>query len=244
MSRLIYGINPVREALRIHPHDVRWIKVGKGRGGIKEIIELAEASGISIEFVSPASISGIARTDKHQGIVAEIAPYRYVGLEDMVGLWRSCGGKALILLLDSIQDPHNAGSLIRTACCAGAHGVVITKDRSVDITSTVVKSSAGATEHMPIARVTNLRQAIDRLKEAGLWIIGLDAGADMTFYEADLDLDIGLVVGSEGRGIRELIKRSCDILLSLPLKGEIGSLNASVAGGIAMYEILRKRLGT
>ncbi len=241
MSRLIYGINPVREALRTHPQDVRWIKVGKGRGGIKEIIELAEASRISIEFVSPASIPRIAGTDKHQGIVAEMTPYRYVELDDIVEVWRSGGERALILLLDSIQDPHNAGSLIRTACCAGAHGVVITKDRSVDITPTVVKSSAGATEHMPIARVTNLRQAIDRLKEAGLWIIGLDAGADKSIYEADLDLDLGLVVGSEGKGIRELIKKSCDMLLSLPLKGEIDSLNASVAGGIAMYEILRRR---
>lgn len=242
MSRLIYGINPVREALRTHPHEVRWIKVGKGRGGVKEIIELAEASGIRVESVPIRSLSSIVNTDKHQGIVAGLSPYRYVDLDDILRRWRSSGEKAFILILDSIQDPHNAGSLIRTACCAGVHGIVITKDRSVDITPTVVKSSAGATEHMPIARVTNLRQTIERLKDAGLWIIGLDAGADMSIFESGLDLDIGLVVGSEGKGIRELVKRSCDLLLSLPLKGGIGSLNASVAGGIAIYEVLRRRL--
>lgn len=242
--RIIYGVNPVKEALQAHPQAIEGIRVAanwKGRE-IEKIISEARGYGVKVESLPRDSLNRIAGTSKHQGIVAELKPYGYVDLEAILSHWRRTKEKALILILDSIQDPQNLGSLIRTACCAGTHGIIIPKDRSADITPVVVKASAGATEYALIARITNLRQAIERLKSCGVWVIGTASKAEKTLYDVDLDIDMAVVIGSEGKGIRPLIKRSCDLLVSIPLKGRISSLNASVAGGIMLYECLRRRI--
>lgn len=241
--RIIYGINPVKEALKAHPQAIEGIKVvSNSKGGeIRRIVSQARKFGIEVKSLPADSLRQIAGTSKHQGIVGELKDYRYVGLEEILHAWRESKEKALILILDSIEDPQNLGAIIRTAHCAGSHGIIIPKDRSVGVTPSVVKASAGATEYALIARVTNLTQAIERLKEEGVWVIGTASEAEKTIYDCDLDIDLAIIIGNEGKGIRPLIKRSCDLLVSIPMRGRISSLNASVAGGIVLYEVLRRR---
>lgn len=242
--RIIYGINPVKEALKARPQAIEGIKVAadwKG-GEIEKITSEAQRLGVKIELLSKALLNRLAGTTKHQGIIAELKPYRYVNLEAILKAWRVSKEKALILILDSIQDPQNLGSLIRTAYCAGVHGAIIPKDRSASITPSVVKASAGATEYALISRVTNLNQTIERLKTQGIWVVGTASEAEKTIYDCDLDIDMAVVIGSEGKGIRPLIKRACDFIVSIPMKGRVLSLNASVAGGIVLYECLRRRI--
>lgn len=241
--RIIYGINPVSEALKSHPEYFKDILIASGRTGhaAEKIKKLAEGHGIKCRVVEKNEIENLAQTPHHQGVVGILAEFKYADIEDIVERWKSSGEKGLILILDCIQDPQNLGSLIRTADAAGAHGVIIPKDRAAEVTPAVVKASAGAVEHMLISRVTNITDTILKLKEAGLWIIGIEAGSKQDIYSFDMNADIAIVIGSEGKGIRRLVKERCDVCLSIPMKGSISSLNASVAGGIALFEAVRRR---
>lgn len=242
--RIIYGVNPVLEALKSHPEDFKEVLVAKGRTGeaSEKIKRLASQHGIHCRIVEKDEIDKLANTPHHQGVVAVIAEFKYADIEDILKRWKSSGEKALILILDCIQDPQNLGSLIRTANAAGAHGVIVPKDRAAEVTPAVVKASAGAIEHTLICRVTNIANTIVRLKSAGVWVIGIESDAPHDIYSFDVDRDMAIVIGSEGKGIRRLVKERCDICLSIPMKGKISSLNASVAGGISLFEVMRKRL--
>jgi len=207
-----------------------------------EILRLAEERGVPIQWTDRDHLTRMAKTTSHQGIVAQMDDFKYVEPSDIVHGWKATGKKALILIVDSVEDPQNLGGLIRTANALGVHGVVIPKDRATPITPIVIKASVGASFHTPIARVTNIVSCLEFLKKKGIWILGAEAGAEHPIYDCDLDLDLAIVIGSEGRGIRPLVKKKCDFLASIPLCGEIPSLNASVAGALVMYEVLRQRL--
>jgi 23S rRNA (guanosine2251-2'-O)-methyltransferase len=214
--QVIYGINPVSEILRSEGGNIRKIILAEGRKGedVKKILGLASARGIAVEFA-------------------------YAGLEEIIANRHPAFPASLVLLLDGIEDPQNLGSLIRTAHCFGANGVVIPRDRAAGITPAVIKASAGAAGHIPVSQVVNLTQAIEFLKEKGFWIYGTDAGAPCDVGSARFEGDVGLVMGSEGKGMRPLVKKHCDVLLSIPLFGKVDSLNVSVAAGILLHEIRR-----
>jgi 23S rRNA (guanosine2251-2'-O)-methyltransferase len=243
--RIIYGINPVSEALKSHPEYFKDILIARSKGnkaseGIKR---LAEQHGVKCRLVEKGEIERLAQTSHHQGIAATLSEFQYADIEDILGKWKTSGEKAFILILDCIQDPQNLGSLIRTASASGVHGVIIPKDRAAEVTPVVVKASAGAIEHTLVCRITNIADTILRLKEAGLWIVGIEAGSQQDIYSFDMNTDLAIVIGSEGKGIRRLVKERCDACLSIPMKGSISSLNASVAGGIALFEVVRQRRG-
>jgi 23S rRNA (guanosine2251-2'-O)-methyltransferase len=242
--RTIYGINPVTEALRAGKNIDR-VVVSDTRGdkAVVSIIKAASDKGIEVKRAPEDELRRISKTEKHQGVAAVLAEdFRYRDLEDLIKTWKESGDQAFFLILDSIQDPQNLGALVRTANAAGVHGIVIPKDRASEVTSTVVKTSAGATEVTPIAREVNISRAIERLKEEGVWVAAIEAGCRDTVYSADLDRDIALVIGSEGRGIRRLVRENCDFCVSIPMYGEISSLNAAQAGAVALFEARRQRL--
>jgi 23S rRNA (guanosine2251-2'-O)-methyltransferase len=243
VSRIIYGINPVREALKANPGDIERVILAEGKLDvtIKEIIKAARVNDIRIEKLSSKGLERIAGTNKHQGIAAFMDEFGYFNLEDIIVAGKCSQEKVLILILDGIQDPQNLGSLIRSANAAGVNGVVIPKKRAAAITPTVVKVSAGATELTPIARVTNIVNTIERLKENNIWVVGIEADSPQDIYCADLNRDLAIVIGSEGKGIRRLVKERCDICAFIPMAGGITSLNASIAGAVALFESLRQR---
>ena len=236
------GRNPVKEAIKSGKSIDRILVTKEHDGSLGEIITLAHEANLVIREVDRRKLDEICmpfghngKSGNHQGILAEIPGAEYAELSDILEYAESRGEKPFIILLDGIEDPHNLGSIIRSAECAGAHGVVITKRRSASVTAAVVKTSAGAAEHMRIARVVNLANTIDTLKECGIWI----AGADMdgkAMYDVDMKGAFALVIGSEGSGLSKLVKEKCDFLVSIPLKGNIDSLNAAVAGAIIMFE--------
>ncbi len=244
MTHIIHGLHPIRQALEIHPSPIKRIIISRERNRkpLTEILRLAEEKGISIQWADRDNLTRMAKTTSHQGILAYMDEFTYVEPSDIVQRWMETGEKAFILIVDGIEDPQNLGGLIRTANAFGVHGVVIPKDRATAITPTVIKASVGAVFHTAITRVTNIASCIEFLKEKGVWIFGAEAGTEHAIYDCDLDLDLAVVIGSEGRGIRALVKKKCDFLASIPLHGEITSLNASVAGALVMYEVLRQRL--
>lgn len=227
------------EALRAG-REIKRVFVATGAHGevITEIVDTARARKIGLQSVDRRRLDDMAFN--HQGVVAEAAPFVYASLEDIVEAVKGVEAP-LVLVLDVLQDPQNLGSLLRTAAAAGAQGVVIPEHRAVGVTPAVVKASAGAIERLKIAQVTNLSRAIDDLKEAGLWAVGLDAEGDTAYDKADLDRPLALVVGGEGKGLRPLVRQHCDIIVRLPMPGAIESLNAAVAGSIVLYEALRQR---
>lgn len=241
-TNLIVGRNPVLEALKAErPIDCVYI-CGEG-GSLGLIQKLAKEQGTVIKQVSRQKLDAMSGGAAHQGVCATGACAKYVEISDILAVAKEKNELPFVIICDEIEDPHNLGAIIRTAECAGAHGVIIPKRRSASLGETVFKTSAGAAGILPVARVSNLAAAIDKLKEAGLWIYGTDAsGTDYT--EADFRGAIGLVIGSEGFGIGRLIAEKCDFMLRLPLRGRITSLNASVAAGIFMYEALRQRKNT
>lgn len=242
--RTIYGINPVTEALRAGKNIDR-VVVSDARGdkAVVSIMKAASDKGIEVKRAPEDELRRISKTEKHQGVAAVLAEdFRYRDLEDLIKAWKESADKAFFLILDSIQDPQNLGALVRTANAAGVHGIVIPKDRASEVTSTVVKTSAGATEVTPIAREVNISRAIERLKEEGVWVAAIEAGCRDTVYSADLDRNIAIVIGSEGRGIRRLVRENCDFCVSIPMYGEISSLNAAQAGAVALFEARRQRL--
>ncbi len=245
-SRVIYGVNPVTEVLLSGSENVERIvlSTSKSGGATAKVVAAAKAAKVRIDRVPRAEIDRLAERAKHQGVLAILSgKYSYTLLEDLIEQWRATGEAAFFVILDSIQDPQNLGSLIRGADCSGAHGVIITKDRSAKITPAVVKASAGATAYVSVSRVTNLSRAIELLKEAGVWVTALEAGEKETLYGVDLTSNTAIVLGSEGSGVRRLVKESCDHVVSLPLTGRVNSLSAAQAGVVSMFEVMRQRLG-
>lgn len=240
MADIIGGINPVLEALKARGGDFQRIYAARGRSGkaFDEIVETARSIGVGIQWVEKSRLDKLFGRTSHQGVVAQVGPYTYYDLADIINRVR--GATGLVLILDGVQDPMNLGSLIRSADAAGAAGVVIPRERAAPVTPAAVKASAGASEHVPVARVVNLPQSVDILKSEGFWILGLDAAAEESVYDRDLKMKLGLVVGAEGKGIGTLMKKKCDGLISLPLRGEVSSLNAAVAGALAMFEFVRQ----
>lgn len=241
-SLTIEGRNTVIEAFRSgKPIDKVFILDGCQDGPISTIVREAKKHDTIINFVSKERLDQISETGKHQGAIAYAAAYEYAEVEDMLALAKERGEDPFILLLDNIEDPHNLGAIIRTANLAGAHGVIIPKRRAVGLTATVAKTSAGALNYTPVAKVTNLAKTMEELKEKGLWFVCADMGGE-SMYRLNLKGPIGLVIGNEGEGVSRLVKEKCDFIASIPMKGDIDSLNASVAAGVLAYEIVRQRL--
>jgi 23S rRNA (guanosine2251-2'-O)-methyltransferase len=243
--RIIYGINPVKEALRAGS-GINKLVVSRrtDERAIKDITNDAFRLNIIIERADKSRLDELAPDGKHQGVVLVMSEgFNYVELDDMLSAWRNTGERALILVLDSIEDPQNLGAMIRSAVAAGAHGVIVPKDRAAGVTPAVVKASAGATAHVSIARVTNISSAIEALKKENIWVIGLAGDSDIELYDASLDIDVAFVVGAEGRGLRPLVRKNCDYAVRIPMAGTIGSLNAAQAMTIALFEARRKRRG-
>ena len=238
-ENLIIGRNPVREALRSGQPIDTVLLCGDG-GSLREIRELAVQSGAVVKHVSEQKLNQIAEGGVHQGVAAFGACASYVSLEDLLEVSRQKNTKPFLILCDGIEDPHNLGAIIRTAETAGADGIVIPKRRSAALTPTVFKTSAGAASWLPVARVPNLPSAIDTLKKHNIWIYGTDMNGSL-YTDTSFDGAVALVIGSEGDGISRLVKEKCDFLVKLPMLGKITSLNASVAAGIFMYEVLRQR---
>lgn len=238
----IEGRNAVLEAFRAgKPIDRVFILDGCQDGPIKSITREARKGDTIITYVKKERLDQISETGKHQGVIAYAAAYEYADIEDMFTLAKEKGEDPFIVLLDNIEDPHNLGAIIRTANQAGAHGIIIPKRRAVGLTATVAKTSAGAINYTPVAKVTNLSQTIEELKERGLWFVCADMEGQ-SMYQLNLTGPIGLVIGSEGEGVGRLVKEKCDLIAKIPMKGDIDSLNASVAMGILSYEIVRQRM--
>lgn len=239
---ILYGINPVREALRANRRAFELFVQQSGPDQrIAKLVELAEGQEIPVRRRERHDLERLAGNPHHQGVVLRVAPFAYAELEEVIATIKQSGQKMFLLVLDGIQDPQNLGALIRTAACSGAQCVIIPKDRACGITPVVEKASAGAVETVPVVQVTNLVQAFDFLKQSGCWIFGLAGDAQQSIYQADYHGDLVVVVGSEGEGIRPLVRKHCDLLLAIPHYGGVSSLNASVAGGVVMFEAARQR---
>lgn len=239
----IEGRNAVLEAFRSGKTiDRLFVLDGCRDGAVSTITREARKHDTMIQFVTRERLNQMSETGKHQGVIAYAAAYEYADIDDMFRLAEEKGEPPFLILLDNIEDPHNLGAIIRTANLAGAHGVVIPKRRAVGLTATVAKTSAGALNYTPVAKVTNLGATIEELKERGMWFVCADMDGEL-MYRLNLTGPIGLVIGSEGEGVGRLVKEKCDLTASIPMKGEIDSLNASVAAGILAYEIVRQRLG-
>ncbi len=239
-SGLLAGRRSVLEALKAgRPFTKILVSVGTSGGSLAEILARAKEIGMVVQWVPREGLTELVGHPHHQGVAAYIAPFDYVDLEDVIG--RTTGQPPLILVLDDLSDPYNFGAILRSAEAVGAQGVVIPKRRGVPLTETVVKASAGAAAHIPVARVANLVQAMDRLKEAGYWVFGMDVADAKPYTQADFRGPIALVVGAEGKGLGRLVKEHCDVLVHLPMLGQVQSLNASVAAGVVLYEIVRQR---
>jgi len=240
---IIEGRNAVIETLK-SDRTIEQIFVAKGdvSGSINVVLALAKEKKIVIKEVDRKKLDQMTQTGSHQGVIAQVTPFKYCDIEDILSCAKKRGETPFIVILDEIEDPHNFGSIVRTAEVCGAHGIIIPKRRNVGVTPIVYKSSAGACEYMNIAKVTNINVAIDNLKDKGIWIYGADMKGTSYCYDADLKGALALVIGSEGKGISKLTKAKCDVLVKIPMKGSISSLNASVAGGILMYEILKQKI--
>lgn len=242
MADTIIGRNAVMEALR-SDREIEKLIVGKGaEGSIKKIIGMAKDKKIPIHYSEKSALDRIADGKAHQGVAAQVSAYFYCEIEDILQRAEERGEDPFIIILDGLEDPHNLGAIMRTAECCGVHGIIIPKRRSVGLTETVAKASAGAIEYMLCAKVSNIGQAIDKLKDRGVWIAACDMDGQQ-FTKQDLTGRLGIVIGSEGFGISRLVREKCDFIVSIPMKGKITSLNASNAAAILMYEVLRQRDG-
>ena len=241
-ENLIEGRNAVLEAFRAGKTiDKLLVLDGCQDGPVKSIIREAKKQDTLIQFVTKERLSQISETGKHQGVIACAAAYAYAEVEDMLKTAEEKGEDPFLILLDNIEDPHNLGAIIRTANLAGAHGVIIPKRRAVGLTATVAKASAGAINYTPVAKVTNLTKTMEELKKRGMWFVCADMDGEQ-MYRLNLTGPIGVVIGSEGEGVSRLVKENCDFIAGIPMKGDIDSLNASVAAGVLAYEIVRQRL--
>lgn len=236
-------MNPVREALAARPEQIEIVYYSfKDQSRLSNLLNTCKKSRVKISSCDKKQLDKLTESHNHQGIVAIISDFSYSDMYDILNYWKESEEKAFILVLDGIQDPHNLGAIIRSAESAGVHGIIIPEDRAVHVTSTVEKVSAGAVEHVMIARVTNIARTLDELKKEGLWVIGAEGGSNTCLYDADLLTDLVLVVGSEGKGVRPLVQKKCDLMVNIPMKGKINSLNVSVSSAIIMYEAFRQRM--
>lgn len=238
----IEGRNSVIELLKAGK-DINklYIQKGERKGSILEIIKLAKQNKIIMSEIEKTKLDQMSETKNHQGVIAIVPPYEYADVDDILDVAKKKNEDPFIIILDEIEDPHNLGSIIRTAECAGAHGIIIPKRRSALVNSTVVKTSAGATSYMKVARVNNLNETIEYLKEHNVWVYGTDMLGSSYYDEQDYKGGVAIVVGSEGEGMGRLIKEKCDFLIKIPMKGKINSLNASVSAAIVMYEVMKQR---
>lgn len=239
----IEGRNAVIEAIRSgKTMDKVFVQDGCKDGPIQTILRECKKQDVMIKFVTKERLDQLSSTGKHQGVIAYAAAYKYAEVEDMLELAREKGEAPFLFLLDGIEDPHNLGAIIRTANLAGAHGVIIPKNRAVGLTAVVARTSAGALNYTPVARVTNLSKTIEDLKKQGMWFACADMGGEV-MYRTNLTGSLGLVIGNEGEGVSRLVKEKCDYIVSIPMKGDIDSLNASVAAGVLAFEAVRQRMG-
>ena len=237
---VLFGIHAVQEALRARSRSLDHLEVARERHDqrLQDLIDLARKQGVSVRFLPREQLDRLARSKSHQGAVAVVADKKYLDIRELLSREK---GRSFILVLDGIEDPHNLGALIRTAEGAGASGVVIPERRSAAVNATVAKTSAGASEHVKIARVVNLARTLDELKENNVWIVGLDERGEKTYDQLDYTMDCAIVLGAEGHGLHDLIGKKCDYLVSIPMLGKVASLNVSVAGAVVMYEVARQR---
>ncbi|ANU14717.1 23S rRNA (guanosine(2251)-2'-O)-methyltransferase RlmB [Planococcus halocryophilus] len=238
---IIGGKNPVLEALRAD-RDINkiWIAEGVQKKGITELLQLAKDKGVIVQSVPKKKIDGLTDTN-HQGIAAAVAAYNYASLDDLFAAATAKNEDPFFLILDELEDPHNLGSIMRTADAIGVHGLIIPKRRAVGLTGVVAKASTGAIEHVPVVRINNLSQTVDELKKRGVWIAGTDAKESVDYRRMDASLPLAVIIGSEGKGMSRILREKCDFLYQLPMVGHVTSLNASVAASLLMYEVYRKR---
>ncbi|MEE0697785.1 MAG: 23S rRNA (guanosine(2251)-2'-O)-methyltransferase RlmB [Oscillospiraceae bacterium] len=242
-NEMIEGRNAVLEALRAgRALDKVYIARGETDKALAHIAGLARERGVSVSDCDRRKLDAMSVTKAHQGVIAVCAVREYASLDDILALAESRGEAPFVVVCDEISDPHNLGAIIRSAECVGAHGVVIPKRRSAGLTAVVGKTSAGAAEHLPVARVANISAALQELKDRGLWVYGAAAEGSSPMWETDLTGPLALVIGSEGEGLGRLVRERCDFLVSIPLRGKVGSLNASTAAAVLMYEVLRQKL--
>ena len=243
-ENLLEGRNAVTEALRAgRTIDKLYIASGETDKALARLAAMARQAGAAVVECDRRKLDQMSQTGAHQGVIAQAAVHDYCTVDEMLALAKERGEAPLLVLCDELTDPHNLGAILRTAECAGAHGVIIPKRRSVGLTAVVGKASAGAVEYMPVARVANLTQTIEALKKQGVWVFGTAADADTALYGADLKGPAAIVIGSEGEGMSRLVAESCDFKVSIPMKGRISSLNASAAAAILLYEAVRQRMG-
>ncbi len=237
----IEGRNAILEALR-NNRDMEKLYIVKGNteGSIKKIVALAAQNNVVIQEVSRQKLDELSQTKNHQGVIAIASAHNYAEVDDILQYAEQKGEPPFIVILDGITDPHNLGAIIRSAECAGAHGVIVPKHRSVGLNATVAKTSAGAIEYMPVARVTNIVKTMEQLKKQGLWFACADMKG-LDYFDTDMKGSIGIVIGSEGEGVSRLVKQNCDFTVAIPMYGKISSLNASVAAGLLLYEVVRQR---
>ena len=238
---LIYGINSVSEALKAHGRAIAWVGVAKERHDLRlqRVVDECHKNGVAVRFLPRHELDHMAGNNAHQGVVATTASKQYNDLDDVVAAKR--GEHSLLVVLDGVEDPHNLGAILRSADAAGADGVVIPERRAAGVTATVIKASAGASEHLPIAKVTNIARTLEELKEKNIWTVGLDERGTQTYDALDYNMDCAIVLGAEGKGIHDLVRKKCDFLVSIPMLGKVPSLNVSVAAGVVLYEIVRQR---
>lgn len=240
---IIEGRNAVTAALKSGRQiDKIYIRRGDNKGSMVPIIAKAKEKGIQVVEIDKQKLDSMSETGVHQGVIARIPPYEYKSVDDILNIAKEKGEPPFIVILDHLEDPHNLGSIIRTANCAGVHGVIISKHDGVTLTAAAVKASAGAASFTPVARVSNIAQTIDRLKEEGIWVTGADAAGDRSIYQADLKGAVALVIGGEDKGISRLTASKCDFLVGIPMKGDVNSLNASVAAALMIYEAMKQRM--
>ena len=237
----IFGRNPVMEALKSNRTINKiWLAKGGQKGSVREIVALAKEKRIAVQMVERSKLDKMFPHENHHGVAASVASADYVAWQDIVDAARQKGEDPLLVILDELEDPHNLGAILRSVDAVGAHGVIIPKRRAVPLTDGVAKASAGAIEHVPVARVSNLVQVIEELKKQGIWIAGADLHGEY-MHKQDLTGPLAIVVGSEGKGLGKLVRESCDYVVSIPMQGKINSLNASVATGVLLYEVYRQR---
>src|SRR6266852_1654595 len=237
----IYGINAVAEALKARGRAFEWVGVSKERHDLRlqRVVDECRRQGVAVRFVSRPELDRMAGNNAHQGVVAVTSAKQYNDLDDIVASRR--GEHSLIVVLDGVEDPHNLGAILRTADAAGADGVVIPERRSAAVTAAVAKVSAGASEHLAVAKVTNISRALEELKEKDLWVVGLDERGQQTYDAVDYKMHCAVVLGAEGKGLHDLVRKHCDFLVSIPMLGKVPSLNVSVAAGVLLYEVVRQR---
>ena len=238
---VLYGLHPVEEAVRAGGRRLEYVLVARERSArLQALTEMCQAAGVRVAFEGKEQLTRIAKTDAHQGVVAAMRERRFLAVEDLLAA-KGRFDRRFFLALDGVEDPHNLGALLRSADGAGVDGVLLPERRSAPITGVVAKTSAGASEHVPVARVTNLVRALEQMKKANVWVLGLDERGTPDYTAFDFNADCVLVLGSEGTGLHDLGKRTCDHLLRIPMEGSVSSLNVSVAGAVVMYEALRQR---